>query len=72
MAKLRGTDLGKAHIGMDLYDPAPDFATLARSLGVWAEGPIENGDDVAPALRRAIEQVKRGKPALVDTITRHR
>ena len=72
MARIRGTDEGKAHIGMDLFDPAPDFATLAKSLGVWSEGPIENPGDVRPALLRALEQVKQGKPALVDTVTRHR
>jgi acetolactate synthase-1/2/3 large subunit len=72
VARHRGTDVGKAHIGMDLYDPAPDFAGLARSMGMWAEGPIENPNDVRPALLRALEQVKQGKPALVDTITRHR
>ena len=72
MAKLRGTPVGRAHIGMDLDDPAPDFATLARSMGWYAEGPIENADDVAPALTRAIARVKAGQPALIDTITRKR
>jgi acetolactate synthase-1/2/3 large subunit len=72
MARNRGTDPARAHIGMDLYDPDPDFAGLARSMGWYAEGPIENGDDVQAALKRAIEQVKKGKPALVDTITQHR
>jgi acetolactate synthase-1/2/3 large subunit len=72
MARQRGTDVGKAHIGMDLYDPAPDFATLAKSFGIWSEGPIENPKDVKPALLRAIAEVKQGRTALVDTITRHR
>ncbi|HYI90304.1 MAG TPA: thiamine pyrophosphate-dependent enzyme, partial [Beijerinckiaceae bacterium] len=72
MARLRGTDEAKAHIGMDLYGPAPDFAGLARSMGVWAEGPIEQPEDVKAALQRAIVEVKKGRPALVDTITRHR
>jgi acetolactate synthase-1/2/3 large subunit len=72
MAKLRGTDEKKAHIGMDLFDPAPDFGALARSMGVWGEGPIEDPKDVRPALLRAIEVVKSGKPALVDTVTQHR
>src|ERR1700726_3888513 len=39
MARTRGTDLSRAHIGMDLFGPAPDFAGLARSMGWWAEGP---------------------------------
>ena len=68
IAKNRGTDPSRAYIGMDLLDPDPDFAGLARAQGWWAEGPIENGDDVQAALRRAIEQVKKGKPALVDTV----
>jgi len=72
MARSRGTDEGKAHIGMDLFDPEPDFATIAKGMGMWAEGPIDRPGDVAAALRRALEVVKSGKPALVDIITRHR
>jgi len=72
MAKQRGTPVNRAHIGMDLDDPAPDFATLARSMGWYAEGPIVKGEDVGPALKRAIERVKAGQPALIDTITQHR
>lgn len=72
MARQRGTPVERAHIGMDLFGPEPDFAGLARSMGWYAEGPIDQGKDVAAALRRAIEQVKSGKPALVDTITRKR
>jgi acetolactate synthase I/II/III large subunit len=72
MAHTRGTDPGRAHIGMDLYGPAPDFAGLARSLGWWAEGPIENADDLRPALQRAVAEVKNGKPALIDAVTQHR
>ncbi len=72
MARLRGTDEAKAHIGMDLFGPEPDFGALARSMGVYGEGPFEDPKDVAAALQRAIEVVKSGKPALIDTVTRHR
>ncbi|KMK65009.1 thiamine pyrophosphate-binding protein [Puniceibacterium sp. IMCC21224] len=72
MARMRGTDEGKAHIGMDIFDPEPDFATIAKGMGVWAEGPIEDPAEVGPAVARALEIVKSGKPALVDVITRHR
>ena len=72
MARLRGTDEGKAHIGMDLFGPAPDFATLARSMGCYGEGPIEEPADIRPALERAIAEVKKGRLALIDTITQHR
>ena len=68
LAKTRGTDPARAHIGMDLYDPDPDFAGLAKSMGWYSEGPFENADDLSGALKRAIEQVKQGKPALIDAV----
>ena len=72
MARLRGTPVERAHIGMDLDTPNVDFAGLARSMGWYAEGPIEHGKDVSPALKRAIARVKAGQPALLDTITQKR
>ena len=72
MARTRGTDISRAHIGMDLFGPAPDFAGIARAMGWWAEGPIENADELQPVLKRAIAQVMQGKPALVDAVTQHR
>ena len=72
MATLRGTPLERAHIGMDLCDPAPDFAAMATSMGWYAEGPIEKPGDIATALKRAIAKVKSGQPALLDTITQKR
>lgn len=72
MARLRGTDEAKAHIGMDLFGPAPDFGALARAMGCYGEGPVEKPADIRPALVRALAEVKKGRVALVDTITRHR
>ena len=72
MAQLRGTDEAKAHIGMDLFGPAPDFGALARAMGCYGEGPVEKPADIRPALLRALAEVKKGRPALVDTITRHK
>ena len=72
MAKLRGTPVARAYIGMDMDDPAPDFATMARSMGWYAEGPIDDPNQVAGALKRAIAKVKAGQPALLDTITQKR
>ncbi len=72
MARQRRTDVEKAHIGMDLYGPDPDFAGLARAMGCHGEGPIEDPALIGPALRRALAEVKKGRLALVDTITCHR
>jgi acetolactate synthase-1/2/3 large subunit len=45
---------------------------MAKSMGWYAEGPIEKPADIAPALRRAVAKVKAGTPALVDTVVRPR
>jgi acetolactate synthase-1/2/3 large subunit len=71
IARQRATPEERAYIGMDISGPAPDFAGLARSMGWYAEGPIDNPRDIASAVKRAIEQVKAGKPALIDTITQY-
>ena len=72
MARLRGTPVERAYIGMDLDDPAPDFAAMARSMGWYAEGPFESPEGLAAALKRAIARVKAGQPALLDTVTQKR
>jgi acetolactate synthase-1/2/3 large subunit len=72
MAKLRGTPVERAYIGMDMDDPAPDFASIAKAMGWYAEGPIDKPGAVAAALKRAIKRVKAGQPALIDTITQKR
>lgn len=73
MAEQRGTPPENARIGMEIDDPAPDFAALARAFGWYAEGPIDDPRAVRPALERALAVVKRERrPALVDTIVRKR
>ena len=65
--RLRGIET--AHIGTTLREPFIDYATIAKGMGVYAEGPIENPKDLGPALKRAIAVVKRGEPALLDVVT---
>jgi acetolactate synthase-1/2/3 large subunit len=59
-------------IGTTITDPDIDYAQLAKSMGLYAEGPIANPSDLAPALKRAVDAVKRGQPALVDVVTQPR
>jgi acetolactate synthase-1/2/3 large subunit len=66
----RGVD--RAGIGTTITEPNIDYAKLAQSMGMSAEGPIENPADVGPALARAVAVVKRGEPALVDVVTQPR
>ena len=73
VAQHRGTPKENARVGQEIDDPAPDFAMLARSFGWHAEGPIADPAQVRPALERALEVVhSERRPALVDTIVRHR
>ena len=72
MANHRGTPVENSWIGQAITDPDPDFAALARSMGWWAEGPFEDPAQVGGALARALEVVKSGRPALVDTVTQPR
>src|SRR5687768_1760413 len=66
----RGID--KAHVGTTIDDPNVDFAKIAQGMGVHAQGPITNPNDLGPAIKRAIEVVKRGEPSLIDVVTQPR
>jgi acetolactate synthase-1/2/3 large subunit len=68
--RKRGVDM--ANVGTVIQDPNIDYAKLAEGMGVWSAGPIENPDDLAPALAEAVQVVKSGYPALVDVVTQMR
>ena len=73
MARARGTDISKAYLGMEIDNPAPDFANIARSFGWYGEGPITDPDRVQDAVRRAAEVVmSTGQPALVDVVCQYK
>jgi acetolactate synthase I/II/III large subunit len=69
MAARHGRAVDKAAIGTTLTDPNIKYALLARSMGVYGEGPIANPAELAPALARSIAIVKRGEPAVLDVVT---
>jgi thiamine pyrophosphate-dependent acetolactate synthase large subunit-like protein len=66
----RGIDTAK--VGTGLFDPNIDYAMLAKAYGVYSAGPIENPNDLGPAIKKAIDVVKKGEPALIDVITQPR
>jgi len=72
MAGLHNRRMDQASIGTTIENPNIDFAKLAQSMGVFAEGPITNPSAVAPALSKALAVVKRGEPALVDVVCQGR
>jgi thiamine pyrophosphate-dependent acetolactate synthase large subunit-like protein len=73
IAAHRARPVENAPQGTRIENPDVDFATMARSMSVFAEGPITRSEDLEPALRRALGAVKNGRqPALVDVITQNR
>ena len=72
MANRHNRGITRASIGTTITDPNIDFASVAKGLGVYAEGPITDPKELGPAIRRAVAVVKRGEPALVDAVTQPR
>jgi thiamine pyrophosphate-dependent acetolactate synthase large subunit-like protein len=72
MAAIHNRPQQTARIGTEITDPNIDFAKLAQGMGVWAEGPISDPAKLGPALKRAMVEVKNGRPALIDVVCQGR
>ena len=72
MANRHNRGITRAHIGTTIEDPNVDFAKIAQGMGVHAQGPITHPRDLAPAIARALDVVKRGEPSLIDVVTQPR
>ena len=72
MAARAQRDVSRVGIGNDISNPNIDYATMAKAYGMYGAGPIENPNDLGPAIKKAIEVVKRGEPALVDVVMQPR
>jgi thiamine pyrophosphate-dependent acetolactate synthase large subunit-like protein len=72
MANRHNRGITRANIGTTITDPNIDYAKIAQGMGVHAQGPIANPNDLGPAIKRAIEVVKRGEPSLIDVVTQPR
>jgi acetolactate synthase-1/2/3 large subunit len=70
VTKSRARPLDKAHIGVEIDNPPPNFAKLAESMGCFGIGPIDDPEEIAPALTSALKAMKENRTlALVDVIT---
>jgi acetolactate synthase I/II/III large subunit len=72
MADRHSRGIDRATIGTTISDPFIDYAKLAQSMGVYAEGPISDPKELGPAITRAIRVVTGGEPALIDVLTQPR
>ncbi|HLK47654.1 MAG TPA: thiamine pyrophosphate-dependent enzyme [Bryobacteraceae bacterium] len=72
MASRAGRRPDRAQIGTAITNPNIDYAVMAKAYGIYSAGPIDNPNDLGPAIQAAIEVVKRGEPALIDVVTQPR
>ena len=63
-------DLGP--VGTRIENPDVNYAKLAESMGWWATPPISDPAELGPALKKAVDVVKSGQPALVDVVAQAR
>ena len=71
MANRHNRGITRAGIGTTLTTRT-SITPKWRRAWVHAEGPITDPKDLGPALKRAVEVVKSGEPALVDVVTQPR
>ena len=57
------------YVGTLIDNPAPDYAKIAQGYGLYAQGPVSDPKDLAAAIKRGIEVVKKGEPALIDIVS---
>jgi acetolactate synthase-1/2/3 large subunit len=72
MADRHSRGITNCTIGTTITEPNIDYAKLAQSLGIYGDGPVSDPKELGPAIRRALDVVKRGEPALLDVVTQPR
>ncbi len=64
--------IDRCGIGTTLTEPNIDYAKMAQSMGVEAEGPVTEAKNLAPAIARGVAAARRGEPYLIDVVTQGR
>ncbi len=66
-AEQRDRSTANAHVAVHIQNPRIDMAALARAQGGYAEGPIEDPDELGPAIQRAYKVMREQSTlALID------
>ncbi len=70
----RVASLGKTMgpIGTSIEGPDVDYAGLAKSMGWWSAGPLKDPAELGSVLKKAVQVVRAGEPALIDVWTQPR
>jgi thiamine pyrophosphate-dependent acetolactate synthase large subunit-like protein len=70
--RVAALGMDRSPIGTSIENPDIDYASLAKSMGYWSAGPIKDPAELGPMIKRAVEVVKSGQPALIDVWTQPR
>lgn len=63
----QGSSAGAGNYEGGLFDPPPDFAKLAEAANGYGE-TVSKPEEVGPALRRGLEHVRNGSPAVIAAV----
>jgi thiamine pyrophosphate-dependent acetolactate synthase large subunit-like protein len=66
VAKKRNRPPENRWIGQRIDDPEVDICAIAEAQGLQAEGPVENREDLIPALKSSIKKVRAGASLVMD------
>ncbi len=59
-------------IGTSIEAPDIDYASLVKSMGWWSAGPLKDPAELGSVLKKAVQVVRAGEPALIDVWTQPR
>jgi thiamine pyrophosphate-dependent acetolactate synthase large subunit-like protein len=57
------------YVGTLIDNPAPDYTKIAQGYGLFAEKAVLEPSELAGSIRRALDVVRRGEPALIDVVS---
>jgi thiamine pyrophosphate-dependent acetolactate synthase large subunit-like protein len=66
VARTRGRNVKNRWIGLRMEDPVPDIAKLAEAQGAVGIGPVTRAADVADAVARGVDVLKKGGVCVID------
>jgi thiamine pyrophosphate-dependent acetolactate synthase large subunit-like protein len=66
VARTRGREVKNRWIGLRMEDPVPDIAKFAEAQGAVGIGPVTKAADVAAALQKGVDVLKKGGVCVID------
>jgi thiamine pyrophosphate-dependent acetolactate synthase large subunit-like protein len=66
VARTRGRNVANRWIGLRMEDPVPNIAKLAEAQGAVGIGPVTKAADVAAAVARGVDVLKKGGVCVID------